>query len=179
MKLEHQVCTLALGRRLKELGVEQDSQFYWVEHPVTHEYQVWFGEVLWCGEDDQNRKRPIKHISAFTVAELGEMLPAAIDGDDFRACRLHLTKDEENRWDVGYLSPVDADAVALAEGSAMPAPEPHTLAVALATLLVRLLENRLLTRFQMKARKAPAASGSGRDVPAEGGGADGRSVEDS
>jgi len=29
MKLEDQVCSLELAKRLKELGVEQESLFYW------------------------------------------------------------------------------------------------------------------------------------------------------
>ena len=29
MKLEDQVCSLELAKKLKELGVKQDSLFYW------------------------------------------------------------------------------------------------------------------------------------------------------
>ena len=34
MKLEEQVCSLELAKELKELGVKQDSMFYW-EHTET------------------------------------------------------------------------------------------------------------------------------------------------
>ena len=33
MKLEEQVCSLDLAKRLKELGVTQESAFYWMHDP--------------------------------------------------------------------------------------------------------------------------------------------------
>ena len=60
MKLEQHVCSLDLAKRLKELGVKQESLFWWGE--ITK-------EVHYC-----KAGKPL-HISAFTVAELGEMLP--------------------------------------------------------------------------------------------------------
>jgi hypothetical protein len=70
MKLEQQVTSLELSKKLKELGVPQNSLFYWEEYLVgENEYMgnkiVAFGE--WeCDEDE--------HLSAFTVAELGDLL---------------------------------------------------------------------------------------------------------
>jgi hypothetical protein len=72
MKLEDQVVSLELAKKLKELGVKQESLFWWLE--------------LYQGPDDKFNPRYFlnwgKHqdvevqFSAFTVAELGEMLPA-------------------------------------------------------------------------------------------------------
>lgn len=83
MNLESQVCSLELAKRLKELGVKQDSLFYWgsYENPIygiTSEYKVpdeqWFVHYI---EDSLAIKVPPDYsISAFTVAELGEMLPS-------------------------------------------------------------------------------------------------------
>jgi hypothetical protein len=59
MKLEQQVCSLDLAKRLKELGVKQESLFYWSD------------DVIYI-----HKRRDAKDwYSAFTVAELGEMLP--------------------------------------------------------------------------------------------------------
>lgn len=86
MKIEKQVCALEYALCLKELGVKQDSLVYWLRKPdlckmiptdiegqfkhkiLTYEYfigspeasDIWEGEIL-C--------------SAFTTAELGEILP--------------------------------------------------------------------------------------------------------
>lgn len=66
MKLENQVVSLELAKRLKELGVKQESVFGYIN-----------GQLYLDGE-----KQPTKHsdncVAAFTVAELGEMLPKAI-----------------------------------------------------------------------------------------------------
>ena len=59
MKLEDQVVSLELAKRLKELGVKQDG--YW---HYASALDGTYGLIEGFGE-----------ISAFTVAELGEMLP--------------------------------------------------------------------------------------------------------
>lgn len=69
MKLEDQVCSLELAKKLKELGVKQKSLFSWVE--ILAFDAGWKIEMVHA---------PVTGISAFTVAELGEMLPAEIDG---------------------------------------------------------------------------------------------------
>lgn len=64
MQIEDQVVSLELAKKLKELGVNQDSLFWWCS-PRENFYWV--------------RYSPLKEFpvvcSAFTVAELGEMLP--------------------------------------------------------------------------------------------------------
>lgn len=76
MKLEQKVTNLEISKRLKELGVKQDGYFMW-----------------WLSGGDKNgdyhtylsvaTKRK-KHVcndwaSAFTCAELGEMLPQSVE----------------------------------------------------------------------------------------------------
>jgi hypothetical protein len=69
MKLEKQVCSLKLAQKLRKLGVEQDSIWDWCKKEGK-----W--SVEWAYSDE-----PIKataYAAAFTVAELGEMLPTSI-----------------------------------------------------------------------------------------------------
>lgn len=66
MKLEDQVCSLESAKRLKELGVRQDSYFYWNGIMTDVENKL----VGIIKNDFSN-----DGYSAFTVAELGEMLP--------------------------------------------------------------------------------------------------------
>lgn len=62
MKLEDQVVSLELAKKLKELGVKQESYAYWYTNAGV-------GHVL-IGQ----RGMEIKSFSAFTVAELGEIM---------------------------------------------------------------------------------------------------------
>lgn len=80
MPLEKQVSSLTLSQRLKELGVKQESLVYWTKLDLkdwevqqgVEEYSVdYFGESI-----------PSEGVSAFTVAELGEMLPRYIADKD-------------------------------------------------------------------------------------------------
>jgi hypothetical protein len=75
MKLEDQVCSLELAIKLKELGVKKDTQFYWcnIESIGTH---VILDNELWIiAHVSQITALSENWYSAFTVAELGEMLP--------------------------------------------------------------------------------------------------------
>jgi hypothetical protein len=65
MKLEHQLTSLVLSKRLRELNVKQESYFYWDWHSDTC-YGVKFVPFSCPG---------LERYSAFSVAELGEMLP--------------------------------------------------------------------------------------------------------
>lgn len=70
MKLENQVVSLDLSRRLKELGVKQESLFWWAEEKLTGwNNQDWKWVVTDSTyEGDYEQYRNIT--SAFTVAEL-------------------------------------------------------------------------------------------------------------
>lgn len=86
MKLESQVVSLELAKRLKELGVKQDSFAYWYKPHTAWQLRI---DRTDLGDDWADNQI----VSAFTVGELGEMLP-----DNFRSmklgkgwfCRLYL-----------------------------------------------------------------------------------------
>lgn len=93
MKLEQQVCALKYAKRLKKLNVKQKSLIYWlnIEHCLHMkvkedgytlqedengnfiidkiDYKIELGNPFVRNIDEENRW------SAFTVAELGELLP--------------------------------------------------------------------------------------------------------
>lgn len=66
MKLEDQVISFEIAQELQELGVKTESLFYW--HKYKNINYVSYGDPTKC-------ICPYNHMSAFTVAELGEMLP--------------------------------------------------------------------------------------------------------
>jgi hypothetical protein len=72
MELQKQVVSLELSKKLKSLGVKQESLFYWVDRGNLDrrgkgEMQVQCAD---CADEYGNEK----HFSAFTVAELVNML---------------------------------------------------------------------------------------------------------
>ena len=75
MTLENQVCSLELAKRLKELDVEQFSLFsHYRLSDSPDGTQHW--EILMPSRYGSAFE---ERYSAFTVAELGEMLPASFD----------------------------------------------------------------------------------------------------
>ena len=65
MKLEEQVVSLELAKKLKELGVKQESLFYLHQDGIgVPHFHPTEGDCNWSD-----------CVSAFTVAELGDMLP--------------------------------------------------------------------------------------------------------
>lgn len=98
MKLESQVTSLELSKELKELGVKQDSLFYWESCPMKKELWVissteWHDS--WTGEwGDCHLLERQENYSAFTPAELGELLPPSLDtkkDEPFNFYRLYIT----------------------------------------------------------------------------------------
>lgn len=75
MKLEKQVCSLELAKKLKELGVKQESIFYWTRS-YTRKTGVFQADSKYYLAYSKNKKYYAEYeCSAFTVAELGELLP--------------------------------------------------------------------------------------------------------
>jgi hypothetical protein len=88
MQLSDQLTSLELSKRLVELGVKQDSFFYWQKCSM-------------CNDDwhlSQGKASDYKQCSAYTVAELGELLPSWINGH-------HLIITKSSTWFLRYRSP--------------------------------------------------------------------------
>jgi hypothetical protein len=136
MELEKQVCSLELAKRLKELGVKQESIFTWVKWLDFGDAGKFYpsGDVL-AYKDDALFKSGKKgeFYAAFTVAELGEMLrvKCCVDGK-FQMPQFYLP---ECVW-LHYLPDGDEDDVEIAS---------PTEADARAKMLIYLLENKLIT----------------------------------
>jgi hypothetical protein len=131
MKLEQQVCSLQLAQELKELGVKQESAFQWLQYPHTRKGLPNEWEVTYGNQPEGNTL----WVSAFSVAELGEMLaqyPQHSFGTGYNKSRrswggsLFINEQEDRYEDVTFhWSDTEADARA--------------------KMLIYLLENNLLT----------------------------------
>ena len=89
MKLENQVISLEISKKLKLLNVKQESLFYWIE---DYEEYSNYPEILYAptsevvnnlGELDWPRNNPENCHSAFTPSELLEILPETIIMNDY------------------------------------------------------------------------------------------------
>lgn len=160
MKIENQVCTLEQGKRLKELGVAQTAHFTWYEvsngddegvferedvewHPVLCRYDrnrqadVAIGPInddLTTGDGEFCSYKPAPS-SAYTVVELGVMLPA------YYHSRYGNNLMGEMGWVIGQYGVLTVDSVAHA-----------TEAQARAAMLIYLLENNLTTAEDVNQR---------------------------
>ena len=131
MKLENQICSLELARRLKMLGFEQESLFYWVMmYPgaLVLSGPSW---IIHTADEFENIKvlpeEDWMAYPAYTAAELGEMLPSHIKQHSMFVDRFH------DKWLIGYSYVYDDDK-----------PFMNTEADAKAELLIWLKENNLL-----------------------------------
>jgi len=75
MKLEQQVVSLELAKQLKELGVKQESLWWWRLYSDGTGGMDWHLELY----NNKDKDKAYDEISAYTVAELGEMLPYKLD----------------------------------------------------------------------------------------------------
>lgn len=140
MKLEKQLTSLELSKRLKELGVRQESHFRWVVGGALngshYSEQIEPSKTQSFGAANQ----AYSHYSAFTVSELGEMLPFQIKYKK-HICYLSCQKNipEYGGWYCFYES---SDIVRPTEKTEMFTAD--TEADARAKMLIYLIENDLL-----------------------------------
>jgi hypothetical protein len=147
MNLENQVCSLDLANRLKELGVKQESLFWWIapedneKWPPMLVFKTGLGAYYenGAGLNDYTFDVAPLRVSAFTVAELGEMLPKIIQEIDWWSVKT-VSKDEYKRW-LCALFDTDAGGHDWKD----PSFYANTEADARAKMLIYLLENNLMT----------------------------------
>jgi len=121
MKLEKQVCSFELGENIKKLRVIYDSYFYWA-------IPIWDGNkslppkvfhiVDWSDFTEMTGYKPV--CQAYTVAELGELLPD--DTSTRRSMMGHIVRNFDP--DISFMEQTEADARA--------------------KLLIYLIENKLI-----------------------------------
>src|SRR6187402_511734 len=100
MKTELQVCSLEQAKKLKELGVEQlVSLFEWTVYCPDPTGEKYYYVVMDNNHPDAGLAEIIA--SAFTVAELGVMLPDFITVKDIE-CFLEILKDGYGGFIVDY-----------------------------------------------------------------------------
>ena len=153
MKLENQVCSLKLAKKLRKLGVKQDSLWEWValppqeDPPSKSDYilTLSFSKTLkaekWC-------------FSAFTVAELGEMLPViwgelllGNDGNSLIRIYKNMGDDMLVNWTVIYDTQGRTPFVKRGEKvkkGLFHQEDGENLAKVLAKMLIYLKENKLI-----------------------------------
>lgn len=141
MQIENQVISLELAKRLCELGVKQESLFYWIK-PID-EWQI---TPVISEKDRQYFMHSVVDIlsmdfySAFTVSELLELLPANFkitndEADYTYSYQLTISKcdESEHPYCVWYYSNKDHNS----EGWQQ---ENDTLPNCLAKMLIYLIE---------------------------------------
>ena len=124
MELKDQLSGLESSKRLKELGVKQESLFYyWNRSYYSIEPDILFNDYV-----PPDGSSDYRNCSAYTVAELGMLLPNYIEGKflTIRKCSDH--------WSIGYM---------MHEGWI--AEISHVMeAEAMAQMLIYLLEQKLM-----------------------------------
>lgn len=125
LSITAQVCSLPLARKLRELGVPQESFFEWV-YADDFEPHVAMRDEYPMG---------LESCAAYTAAELGELLPERIVVGD-QELGLEITR-QGDEWECCYNHERAADCRYMKME--------RSLADALASLLAHLLESGLLT----------------------------------
>ncbi len=153
MPLEHQDVSLELAQKMKELGFKQESLYYYAHQGELRTYDSLYKSYV---EDYNDKDTPFSGkfhhwlrevnggeiYSAYTVAELGEMLPSGISKDG-KNYRITLVNGNGLKY-LDYATYENGIAVWLLNGYPMLANSKDTEADARAKTLIYLVENGLL-----------------------------------
>lgn len=94
MKLEDQVASLELSKRLKELGVKQNSLFSWNKQR--------YGCYLIGNNPNYDSNIIDECIAALTVAELGKILPRKITVNTINYYYTQMPCEDLKTWSIFY-----------------------------------------------------------------------------
>ena len=108
MTLEEICCSLELAKKLKELGVKQES-YFWHTVPKKNEERI-YHPIVWIHLDDAT----YEWYSAFTTAELGEILfnhlyeiSTEENGNDFNQEKYYLSTKDHG---IGFMADTEVNA---------------------------------------------------------------------
>jgi len=157
MKLIDQVCTLEQAKRLKELGIVQGRSYAaWIKNLCYNDTEFHFEPVNYPGCSNEGYenfgKGCLQGYSAFTVAELGAMLPdytPHLGNLEIGKCETdHITlkRHAKGWWNVSYWTWTGESkgGVWVPEQKSNHLHQAGTLSQAMATMLIYLLENNLV-----------------------------------
>ena len=149
MKIENQVCTLEQAKKLQQLGIEQNTHYWWDE-----------GDNVLYRCIDRSAK-DIGCFAAFTVAELGIALPdykPSLGNLEIGKCETdHITMKpiKKSWWNASYWTweneKCTCGRIHIRKTNNYLQQYP-TLAQSLAALLIHLLENNLITAEEVNCR---------------------------
>lgn len=139
MDLEKQICGIELAKKLRELGVKQESIFWHWATDVEEDGLTWWT----VSEKEPRRGKKVRElstprhyrgkVSAFTIAELGEMLPGAFQSGKRP---YEGASPKEHLYECWPYEPV--------HGKNIPTQTALTEADARAKMLIYLIENKLV-----------------------------------
>jgi hypothetical protein len=153
MELEKQVCSLELAKKLKELGVKKRGAFTWVLCTESEEYKLEtfstqfrgaihnYYAMGYDGSDGVTRNAPKgfgEMFPAFTVAELGEILPQILKISK-TSYQLFVSVALDKQWFVVYANEMDYH-----DNAPIKFMMCHNEADARAKMLIYLIENKLI-----------------------------------
>jgi hypothetical protein len=145
MKLNNQVCSLEQAKRLNELGITQETFFCYaggINDTVPPQLLTTDYVYSECAGWAYNER-----IAAFTVAELGAMLPEWTANDTLRLEQWATERQEKRaiqyRKNPGEFHPTDTPENAIFR---------RTEAAARADMLIYLLEHKYVTPEEVNAR---------------------------
>lgn len=118
MNIEKQCTSFELSKRLYELGLRKESLFYW-HHYLIGDWKIVFNDV--CPTQSLTKQ---ENYSAYTVAELGDMLPE---------CTFSWKVNVKPIWLCSYDEPILENSL-----------RDNTEANARAKCLIMLIENKII-----------------------------------
>lgn len=145
MKIEEQVCTLEQAKKLKKLKLSQDSYFQWKCNNVQNVVV----EKTMTDMIDRSLPTLNKNYAAFTVSELGVMLPIEV-----KNAYLNYRFDHMGDYHVQYMidNKEEQDLVLVHNDFLVWKTSNISEAQARATMLIYLLENNLITSEEVNNR---------------------------
>ena len=137
MELKDELTSFKLSKQLRKLGVKQYSLFHWMHCNLLED------TVPWIVYNEESRLRENKqYYSAFSVAELMEMLPENIYREFKKNCKtclfIQINKqlyDTEMNYICGYYNSDNVPVYHI---------DSPKLADVLAEMLIHLIKNKLI-----------------------------------